>query len=193
MMAAMTVSSSAPLPAVAPRPGDEVVIHYNPRPATARLAAAAAAVHRRLLWLGLAAFMCLMIWVAQRSQLDRGTTIALFAAGVGYSLLWLVWALIAQVRARRVLRGIGQGIALRIGRWGIDIHGATLPWSAVTAVRAVRRPGSSFGPDLVVEDASGAARALPWLYLDALPGAVDSAVQAYTAGARCLDVSKLDH
>ncbi|MDR1512810.1 MAG: hypothetical protein LBS56_04900 [Propionibacteriaceae bacterium] len=176
-----------------PATADEVVVQYNPVPAAERVAHYSGLVRTRIIWLGVGALICLGIWALQREQLDRGSTLALFGVGVGYSFVWLAMGLVGFVRARRVLHSIGQGVALRIARWGIDIHGATVPWGAVRAVRAHRRPLSAFGPDLIVEAATGERRSLPWLYLDTLPGTVDAAVQAYTGGARSLDVSKLDH
>ncbi|MDR1808130.1 MAG: hypothetical protein LBR33_09505 [Propionibacteriaceae bacterium] len=189
----MTVTSTDPTTGwPVPDPADEVRIHYNPMPAAERVAHYTGLVRTRLLWLGVAAAICLGFWFISRAQLDRATTIALFAAGVGYSVVWLVMAVVGLVRSRRILRSIGQGIAVRIGRWGIDIHGAAVPWTAVTAVRARRHRFSGYGPDLAVETTAG-TKSLPWLFLDTLPGTVDAAVQAYTAGARRLDISRLDH
>jgi hypothetical protein len=87
---------------------------------------------------------------------------------------------------------MGQGVALRLSRWGIDIHGQSLPWPTITAVIARRRRLSAYGPDLTVVTSDGQHRRLPWLFLDTLPGSVDSAVQTYTAGAQRLDVTRLD-
>jgi len=172
---------------------DEVWIHYNPMPAAERVAHYSGLVRSRTAWLAIAVALCLVFWVFQGSALGPTATLALFGAGLGYSLIWLAMALIGLGRARRVLRSIGQGIALRLSHWGIDIHGATLPWSSVTAVVARRHRLSAYGPDLAVETADGRRRTLPWLFLDTLPGSVDAAVRAYTAGARRLDVSRLDH
>jgi hypothetical protein len=171
---------------------DEVRICFNPLAAAERVAHYSGLVRSRLLWLGLAAVICLAVWLLRRQQLDRATTLALFAVGLGYSLVWLAMAVVGLVRAKHNLSLIGHGIALRVGRWGIDLHGVAWPWPDIAAVKARRRRFSALGPDLAVVTTSGRTMALPWLYLDALPGAVDAAVWAHSAGRLNLDVSGLD-
>jgi len=181
--------ASAPFPPV----GDETRVHYNPMPAAERVGHYSGLVRSRLVWLGLAALLCLAFWLLQGRALGTAASLALFGAGLGYSIVWLVMALVGLGRARRVLRVMGRGVALRLSPWGVDVHGATLPWSQVTAVTARHHRLSAYGPDLAIETADGRRLKLPWLFLDTLPGSVDAAVRAYTAGTRHLDVSRLDH
>jgi len=180
---------------VAYSPADEVRISYNPMPAAERVAHYSSLVTSRIMWLALAAIICCAVILARRDQMaaDPRLKFVLFGAGLGYSVIWLIMALVGLFRARRVLNSIGQGVAVRIARWGVDLHGVPLPWSDVKTVAARRHRFSAYGPDLVVVTTGGEKKTLPWLYLDTLPGSVDAAVQAYTAGAQRLDVSRLDH
>jgi len=172
---------------------DEVHIRYNPMPAAERVAHYTGLVRTRLIWLGMAAGICLIFWGFQGSALGKVATVALFASGLGYSAIWLLMALAGLWRARRALHSIGQGVALRLNRWGVDIHGVALPWSDITAVKARRRRFSAYGPELAVVTATHGVKTLPWLFLDTLPGSLDAAIRAYTADAHHLDVSRLDH
>ncbi|MDR0990012.1 MAG: hypothetical protein LBL92_01400 [Propionibacteriaceae bacterium] len=181
------------LPPLPVRPEGEFQVAYNPVSAAQRVAHYTGLVSSRLLWLGVAVVICVVFWLVNGSSLGRVGTLALFGAGLGYSIIWLVMALIGLFRARRVLASFVPGVAVRINRWGVDIHGAALPWSDITAVSARQRRLSAYGPDLAVESRQGQRRSVPWLFLDTLPGSVDAAIQAYTNGTQRLDISRLDH
>jgi hypothetical protein len=173
----------------------EVHIRYNPVPAAERVAHYRALIRTRLFWLAIAVGCCAAFWLfyARSFGLSKGHIAALWASGCGFSVVWLAMALVGYLRSRRVLARMGQGLAVRIGRWGVDLHGVALGWQDIAQVAARRHRLAAAGPDLVVRTTRGETYKLPWLFLDTLPGTVDAAVQAYTSGVHRLDISKLDH
>ena len=171
---------------------DELVIGYNPMPATQRVAHFRALIRSRLIWFGLAIVMCIVIYLWQRSNLDGVSSVALFVMGLGFSAVWVVIAVVGYFAAKRSLDSIGEGTAVTVDREGIDVGGTRTAWAQVAKVGTARgRLG--VGPDLVVTDLAGAARTVPLSYLDTLPGTLDSAIRAYSAGRHWLDTSGIDN
>ncbi|MDR1213575.1 MAG: hypothetical protein LBK54_05745 [Propionibacteriaceae bacterium] len=167
---------------------EELTVGFNPMPAAERVAYYSGLVRSRLIWLIVAVAICGVIWAWQQLDLARG--LQLLMIGLAYSAIWLVAALAGLINSRRLLKSIGQGIAVRVGHWGIDLLGGVLPWADVTKVSTTRgRFGS--GPRLDVHSASGEVRRLPFMYLDTMPGTIDAAVRAYSRGTRWLDTSRL--
>ncbi len=171
---------------------DELVIGYNPMPATQRVAHYRALIRSRLIWFGLAIVICIGVYVWQRASLDAVSTVALFVMGLGFSAVWVVIAVVGYLAAKRSLDSIGDGVAVTVDRQGIDIAGARTEWANVTKV-GTSRGRLGVGPDLVVTNATGATRTVPLSYLDTMPGTLDSAIRAYSAGRQWLDTSGLDN
>jgi hypothetical protein len=169
----------------------ELTIGFNPIPAAERAAHYTGLLRTRLIWMGVAFVLCVGIWLWQRNQLGSANSIALFGAGLAYSLIWLILAIVGLVNARRILSHIGQGVAVRIGRIGIDILGTIVPWSAVAEVTTRRGGAFGAGPTLAVRTSNGDLRSVPFLYLDARPGTIDAAIRAYSLGTRWLDTTHL--
>lgn len=173
---------------------DELVVGYNPMPAAERVAHYGRLVRSRLLWLGVALVVVVIIYLTQRSELDATATVLLFVLGLGFTTVWLVIALILWLLAKNRLQKVNQvqGIALRVSRTGIEIAGTTVPWPQVGRIGTTRGPLGT-GPLLAVTDAAGQTTTVPFSYLDTLPGSLDSALRAYSGGRRWLDTSGLDN
>jgi hypothetical protein len=169
---------------------EELTVGFNPLPAAERVAYYNGQVRSRLLWLGMAIVICLALWLWQAGQLNLGQSLALFGAGIGYSLIWLLIAVIGLITARTVLNRIGQGLAMNIGRWGIGVLDSSASWSQITEITTTRG-GIGTGPALVVKTTQGDLKRIPLMHLDAMPGTIDAAVRAYSGGSRWLDTSRL--
>ncbi|MDR0417797.1 MAG: hypothetical protein LBH76_10935 [Propionibacteriaceae bacterium] len=169
----------------------ELTVGFNPMAAAERVAHYNGLVRTRLIWLGVAVVICLAIWLWQRSALSGPATMALWGVGIALSVVWVVLAVVGRAVANRVLARVGQGVAVRIGRAGIAIAGAAVSWPEVAAVTTSRSGVLGTGPALAVQTASGGCHRVPFLYLDAKPGAIDAAVRAYSLGSHNLDTSRL--
>ncbi len=171
---------------------DQLVIGYNPMPATQRVAHYRAMIRSRVIWFGVAVVICLALWFWQRSNLDLWSTVALFVMGLGFSAVWVVFAVVQLQAAKRSLGSIGDGTAVVVDRDGIEVAGTRTAWACVAKV-ATARGRLGVGPDLVVTDTAGATVSVPLSYLDTLPGTLDSAIRAFSAGRHWLDTSSLDN
>ena len=123
---------------------------------------------------------------------------------------WLVWLLLAGILvtvimwmtgvaklicANLLLPRVPNGNALRVDALGLVIDELTGPrrivWDhhpIVTARQHQDLPGS----ELVIAEPGRPPWAVPFLYLDVLPGTIDSAIRAATQDARSLDLKPLD-
>lgn len=137
-------------------------------------------------------------------------------AGYSVTVAMIAFTVWQMVVARKALRRIGQGEALRATAQGLVLHDLDgsrreLDWSQVQVVR-VEGHEMGAGPrisvkvprELAVQLGArpkrwwqrGSAPAVLWqiplYYLDALPGTIDGALRAFSQGVHGLDVTGLD-
>ena len=130
--------------------------------------------------------------------------------GLGVFDDWLVWVLMAGLmvtgimlivgvtkvaEARILVARVPVGNALRVDALGVvydSLAGPTrLEWTAGPVI-AGRQRGALPGPELFIGQSNKSGWSVPFMYLDVMPGTVDSAVRAATMNARTLDLSPLD-
>ena len=130
--------------------------------------------------------------------------------GLGFFDDWLIWVLMAGLmvtgimlivgvtkvaEARILLARIPFGNALRVDALGLvydDLRGPQrLEWAAGPVI-AGRQRGALPGTELAIGRSGKPAWSVPFMYLDVMPGTIDSAVRAATMNARTLDLSPLD-
>ena len=93
--------------------------------------------------------------------------------------------------ARRELRGVGSGTAVRIGRPGIQVARVFTPWSEVTALTMTAgRWGRSDRFEL--RRTSGPAVSVPLNQIEVHPATLDSTARAYSGGRHGVDLTALD-
>ena len=87
---------------------------------------------------------------------------------------------------------MGQGIALRIGRPGVEIAGSYVPWADLGSLAVTKgRPGH--GPQLRVTRIDGYSVAVPLDQLDVYPATLDSTARAYSGGRIGVDLTALEN
>jgi len=116
----------------------------------------------------------------------------LLMAGLMVTLMMLVTGVAKVAEARILVARVPVGNALRVDALGIVYDGARgaqrVEWTT-TPIVAGRQRGTLPGPELVV---GRPGWSVPFMYLDVMPGTVDSAVRAATMNARTLDLSPMD-
>ena len=123
-----------------------------------------------------------LIWILLVGTL---VTIVTFMAGVGRAGL-------AAILAQRV----PQGNALRVDPLGMVVDDVKygpqrLTWPVIDIICG--RPHQPLpGPELVIGRSGQGLWTVPFLYLDVMPGTIDSAVRAHTQDNRDLDMTPLD-
>ena len=123
---------------------------------------------------------------------------------------WLIWLLIGgmlittmlvisgvakQAMANILLARMPQGNALRVDALGMvvdDVRGPQrVTWTENVAI-AGRQRGPLPGPELVIGRRGQRPWSVPFMYLDVMPGTVDSAIRAATQDTRAIDLTPLD-
>lgn len=114
------------------------------------------------------------------------------AFSAGFSLLSLAGRAVWLHRQRDGLRRVGEGLAFVLSARGFQpATGEPLPWDRIEHIRASRgRWGHGYA--LEVRRADGATCAFPLEGLDILPGTLDAATRAYSAGRHGVDLTVVD-
>lgn len=144
----------------------------------------------RIISLGISGAISAAIWWFFREQLGD-VTWTWIAVALAIPLVFLVAAVVREVVVRRDARGVGEGLALGIGRRGLFLRDVAVPWVELGAVRVTSgRLGAS--DRLVVETRQALRYDLPLAYLGTGPASLDSAVFALSGGRVRVDFSALD-
>ena len=108
------------------------------------------------------------------------------------SLVPLLVVLLGFLRARKELRAVPPGIAVRMGRPGVVVGTAFARWSDVAALEVV--PGGVGCADrLRLQARDGRLGVVPLDQVVVHPATLDGTARAYSAGRRGVDLSRLDN
>jgi hypothetical protein len=176
----------------------ELPIFYDPTVLKGRVASARHGVIWGAVTLGLTLVVLAGVLIHIQVNLDGtpGETWAMarwvLAFSAGFSVLTLVGRLVWFYRQRAGLRRVGEGLALRLSSGGVQTAAdGPLPWDAIEEVRAARGKWGH-GYSLELRGADGSTQTLPLEGLDLLPGSLDAATRAYSAGRHGVDLSVVD-
>lgn len=108
-------------------------------------------------------------------------------AGIAILVARLVWL----SRLRAGLDAVDEGVAFVVSSWGIEYADGHAAWDDIAHIAAAKgRLGQ--GCRLRVERLDGSGFDFPLEGLGILPGTLDAAVRAYSAGRHGVDLSLLD-
>ena len=111
---------------------------------------------------------------------------------LGLVVLWTVVVLLGFLRARKELRDVPPGIAVRMGRPGVVVGTAFSRWTDVVALEVV--PGGLGRADrLRLRNQAGATGLVPLDQVVVHPATLDGTARAYSAGRVGVDLSRLDN
>jgi hypothetical protein len=172
---------------------EELAVPYDPTVPAAKVKKRFGRVRGRIISLVLTVVILLVIYFWQRASFPAGVW-WIYGIIFGLSLLWLAFYVIGYVQARRELASVGQGIALRIGRAGVQAAAEFAPWPQITALRVLNgKLGRSARFRLeYVSDGGPRSVDVPMDQLPVLPATLDTTARAYSAGRWGVDLSSLD-
>lgn len=107
------------------------------------------------------------------------------------SLLRLAFTIVGWRLALADRRKVGQGPALVIGRFGVELEGQRFDWPQVGGI-TTRNGRWGNGPDVVVVPTSAAPVAVPMNHLDVLPATLDSAARVFSFGRHGVNLSAVE-
>lgn len=171
---------------------EELVLTYDPTAATGRLRDRRRRFLSRVFSLAITLGLMVAFYIWQREQFRGAALWLVYGIVLAISLGFAVFALLAWLQARKIVAGLGQGIALRIGRPGVEIAGTYVPWDGLASL-AVRKGKLGHGSQFTVTGVDGRRLAVPLDQLDVFPATLDSTARAYSGGRLGVDLRALDN
>ena len=172
-------------------PIEELAIPYDPSQVVARVARRRRLLISRIISFVITVAVVVGLYLWQRDEAAGRALPVISAVVVGIALAWLLGCLVAWLRARRELASLGSGLAVRIGRAGVEVAGSFAPWSEVESLAAVRSKWGR-GPRLQLRQVGGVTTAVPFEQIEVRPATLDTTARAYSAGRHGVDLSALD-
>lgn len=170
---------------------DYLIADFTPRVADATVARRRRQLTMQIISLSLSVILCGVIGWFNRDNLGSPWPWVFFGLIVLPSLLQLVYHIIVLRLARADRRRVGQGPALVIGRFGVELEGQRFDWSRVTGI-ITRNGGWGNGPDVVVIPAGSTPVSVPINHLDVLPATLDSAARVFSFGRHGVNLSAVE-
>jgi hypothetical protein len=172
-------------------PISELVVSYDAGPLTDKVERRRHLIRSRLLSLAITIALLALIYVWQREALQGAGFVIIFAVVLGISLAWLAASIILYGLAKREMKSIGSGVAIRIGPPGIQVAGLSAPWSQVAAIDTIKG-GLDRGPRLRLTLVDGRQASVPLDQVAVFPATLDSTVRAFSAGRHGVDLSAVE-
>ena len=171
---------------------DELIVPYDPSQLQQRAARRRRGMWSRLVSLGITVVILVLLYFFGGDRLQGNGFLSVYGVVLGISLAWFVGYLVAWLRARRALRTVGSGTAVRIGRPGIQVGRVFTRWAEVSALTMTpARLGRS--PRFELRRTSGPAVSVPLDQIQVPPATLDSTARAYSGGRHGVDLSALDN
>ena len=173
------------------RPIEELLVPYDPSQLQQKVARRRRGMWSRLVSLGVTAVILVLLYVFGGDRYQGDGFLAVYGVVAGISLAWFLGYLVAWLLARRQVRGVGTGTAVRIGRPGIQVARVFTPWPEVTALTMTAgRTGRN--PRFELRRSSGPAVSVPLDQIEVHPATLDSTARAYSGGRHGVDLTALD-
>lgn len=172
---------------------DELTVSYDGTETRSRVERWRRMLRSRLISLGISIVILVVIFIWQRDRFAANPLPMIIVyglvllAGIG----WIVGMLVAYRAAQRAAVQIGDGIALRMNRGGIELAGRPIGWTELGSLAAAKGswPG---GPVLQATRQDGASVSVPLEQLPVRPATLDTTARAYSGGRFGVDLSELD-
>lgn len=175
-----------------PAPIEELALPYQPTQLAQTVARRRRAMIGRAISLGISVLILGGLWWWQRDAVRGGAYYVFVGVVLAISLVPFVVVLIGFLGARRELRGVASGIAVRMGRPGVVVADRFARWGEV-ATLAVVPGGLGRAERLVLRSTDGARASVGLDQVEVHPATLDSTARAYSAGRCGVDLSKLDN
>ncbi|GAB2584668.1 hypothetical protein [Microlunatus antarcticus] len=192
----MSFASVAPGPAgpVPVGPIAELLLPYDPQTLAQTVGKRRRRLIGRLISLAISLAILGGIYAWQhRTIAEQGGAYWVFSGIVlGLTLVWTLVVLLGFLRARKELRTVPAGIAVRMGRPGVVVANAFARWTDVEGLEVV--PGGIARADrLRLRTRAGAVGLVPLDQVVVHPATLDGTARAYSAGRQGVDLSRLDN
>jgi hypothetical protein len=173
------------------RPIEELIVPYDATQVQEKVLRRRRLMRSRIVSLVITVAVLVALYLWRRDQMSGAGFISLYAVVLGVSVAWFVVSLVRFLNAKRELAGVAEGIALRIGRPGVELRGMFVPWTEVQSLAAVKgRVGRS--PELQLTPNGGQPVSVSLDQMDVRPATLDLTARAYSSGRYGVDLAALD-
>lgn len=173
-------------------PYEELALPYDAKGPRQRVAHRKRRFVSRVISLVITIAIMVGIYLWQRNQFAYSAPWVIYGIVLGISVGFGAFAFLAWRQAKKILAAMGQGLALRLGRPGVEIAGAYVPWAELGSL-AVTTGKLGHGPQLTVTRTDGYALSVPMDQLDVYPATLDSTARAYSGGRFGVDLAALQN
>lgn len=173
-------------------PYEELALPYDPTAPQERVRKRRRRFISRLISLLITLAIMIAFYIWRREQFEDTAVWVIYGIVLAISFGFLTFSFLAWRQARKILAGIGQGLALRIGRPGVEISGAYVPWAELGAL-AVVKGKLGHGPQFTVTRSDRSSLAVPLDQLAVFPATLDSTARAYSGGSAGVDLTALEN
>jgi hypothetical protein len=173
-------------------PYEELALVHDPSGPLLRVARRKRKLVSRVISLGITLAIMVGIYLWQRDQFSYSAPWVVYGIVLGISVAFALFSFLAWRQAKKILAAMGQGIALRLGRPGVEIAGGYVPWSDLGSL-AVTKGKIGHGPQLTVTRADGHSLSVPLDQLEVYPATLDSTARAYSGGRFGVDLAALEN
>ncbi|HVK35694.1 MAG TPA: hypothetical protein VM428_08540 [Microlunatus sp.] len=173
-------------------PYEELALVYDPSGPLLRVARRKRKLVSRVISLGITLAIMVGIYLWQRDQFSYSAPWVVYGIVLGISVAFGVFSFLAWRQAKKILAAMGQGIALRLGRPGVEIAGGYVPWSDLGSL-AVTKGKLGHGPQFTVTRTDGHSLSVPLDQLEVYPATLDSTARAYSGGRFGVDLAALEN
>ena len=173
-------------------PYEELALVYDPSGPLLRVARRKRKLVSRVISLGITLAIMVGIYLWQRDQFSYSAPWVIYGIVLGISVAFGVFSFLAWRQAKKILAAMGQGIALRLGRPGVEIAGGYVPWSDLGSL-AVTKGKLGHGPQFTVTRTDGYSLSVPLDQLEVYPATLDSTARAYSGGRFGVDLAALEN
>ena len=186
-------------------PAERFAVALTPDPTAARIARQRSALRLQVIFALVFGAVLLLVWLGpQVLPEDAKQAVPGALPSWGLPALTVIWAAptLARIiltavfleRAKQDLASLGPGAALYIDGTGVEfVHPEQVRarWAEITALKISGRSWGA-GPRLRLEVSGREVASIPVSFLDAMPGAIDSAARARSMGRIGVDASDMD-
>ena len=186
-------------------PAERLAVALTPAPTAARIAPQRSVLRLQVIFALVFGAVLLLVWLgpvflpedarqAVQGALPSWSLPALAVIWAVPTLVRIVATVVSLKRAKQDLASLGQGAALYIDGTGVEfVHPEQVRarWAEITALKISGRTWGA-GPRLRLEVSGREVASIPVSFLDAMPGAIDSAARARSMGRIGVDASDMD-
>lgn len=170
---------------------EALAVPYDPTAADNRVVRRKQQLRARLISLGITLVIMTVFYVWRRDDLTGPWVIAIYSAVIVIALAWIVVCWVGLRLARQERAEVGQGLALRIDRTGVELAGTFVGWPQLAGL-AVVKGGFLRAERLELRRTDGEPVSVALEAMAVKPATLDQTARAYSAGRHGVDLSELD-